>query len=165
MDAITILKDDHRRIERLFLRFERTGVRAKKAQGRIVDRMAADLSAHTALEEHLFYPLVRQSVPDADFVILEGVEEHHVAKLLVKELTKTSPSDEQFAPRVAVLIQVVRQHVEREERDVFPRMRKSVGRARLAAIGDAMRKLQRKARGASPKATRKAARKTLKRVA
>ena len=62
-------------------------------------------------------------------------------------------------------IQAVRQHVEREEREVFPRMRKSVRRARLGEIGDAMRKLQRKARAASPKATKKAAKKTLKHVA
>jgi hemerythrin superfamily protein len=165
MDAITILKNDHRRIEKLFASFEHTGVRAKKTQGRIVDRMAADLKMHTTLEENLFYPLVRQAVPDADFVILEGLEEHHVAKLLLKDLAKTSPSQEQFAPKVTVLIQTVRQHVEREERDVFPQMRKSVGRARVNEIGDVMRKLQRKASGASPKATRKAAKKTLKRVA
>jgi hemerythrin superfamily protein len=165
MDAITLLKNDHRRVEKLFASFERTGKRAKKTRRRIVDRMAADLSMHTTLEEQFFYPLVRQAVPDADSVILEGLEEHHVVKLLLKELAKASPGDEQFAPKVTVLIQAVRQHVQREERDVFPAMRKSVGRARINEIGDAMRKLQRKARGASPKATRKAARKTLKRVA
>jgi hemerythrin superfamily protein len=165
MDAITILKNDHRRVEKLFTSFERTGVRAKKTQGRIVGRMAADLTLHTTLEESLFYPLVRQAVPDADFVILESVEEHDLVRLLLKELAKTSPDDEQFAPKVRVLIQMVRQHVEREEREVFPRMRKSAGRARVNEIGDAMRKLQHKARGASPKATRKAAKKTLKRVA
>ena len=88
-----------------------------------------------------------------------------MVKLLLSELAKISPSDEQFAPKVAVLIQAVRQHVEREEREVFPRMRKSVGRARLGEIGDAMRKLQRKATAASPKATKKAAKKTLKHVA
>jgi hemerythrin superfamily protein len=165
MDAITLLKNDHRRIEKLFTRFERTGEGARKTRRRIVDQMAADLAMHTTLEEHVFYPLVRQSVADADFVILEAREEHHVVKLLLNELTKLSPSDEQFAPKVAVLIQAVREHVEREEREVFPRMRKSVGRARVVEIGDAMRKLQRKAKAASPKATKKAARKTLKRVA
>ena len=165
MDAITLLRSDHRRVEKLCASFERTGGRAKKTRARIVDRMTADLTLHTTLEEQVFYPLVRQSVPDVDFVILESVEEHHVVKLLLAELAELSPSDERFAPKVAVLIQAVRQHIEREEREVFPSMRKSVGRARLGEIGDAMRKLQRKARTASPKATKKAARKTLKRVA
>ncbi len=165
MDAITLLREDHRRIEKLSASFERTSQRAKKTQRRIVDRMAGELTIHTALEEHVFYPLVRQSVPDATFAVLEGLEEHHVVELLLNELAEISPSDEQFVPKVMVLIQTVRRHVEREERDVFPRMRQSVGRARVVEIGDAMRKLQRKAKAASPKATRKAARKTLKRVA
>ncbi len=165
MDAITLLKNDHRRIEKLFSAFERTGGRARKTRRRIVDRMAAELTMHTTLEEHVFYPLARQSVPDADFVILEAVEEHHVVKLLLDELARLSPSDEQFAPKVAVLIRAVRQHVEREEREVFPSMRRSVARARLAEIGGGMAKLERKARAASPKAIKKAAKKTLKRVA
>jgi hypothetical protein len=59
----------------------------------------------------------------------------------------------------------VRHHVEDEERDMFPRMRKTVGRNRVVEIGDAMGKLRRKARTASPKAARKAAKKTLQRVA
>jgi hemerythrin superfamily protein len=165
MDAITLLKNDHRRIEKLFTRFERTGERARKTRRRIVDQVAADLTTHTTLEEHVFYPLVRQSVADSDYVILEAREEHHVVKLLLNELAEISPSDERFAPKVAVLIQAVREHVEREEREIFPRMRKSVGRARVVEIGDAMSKLQRKTRTSSPKATKKAARKTLKRVA
>lgn len=165
MDAITLLKDDHRRIEKLFTRFERTGERARKTRKRLVDQMAAELTMHTTLEEQVFYPLVRQSVTDADFVILEAREEHHVVKLLLNELAEISPRDERFAPKVAVLTRAVREHVEWEERDIFPRMRKSVGRARVVEIGDAMQKLQRKARATSPKATKKAARKTLKRVA
>jgi hemerythrin-like domain-containing protein len=165
MDAITLLRDDHRRIEKLFGSFECTGKRARKTRRRLVDQMAAGLIVHTTLEEHIFYPLVRQSVADADFVILEAIEEHHVVKLLLNELGKISPSDEEFAPKAAVLIQAVRQHVQREEREVFPRMRKSVGRARLGEIGDAMRKVQRKAGAASPKAMKKAAKKTLKHVA
>ena len=165
MDAITLLKDDHRRIEKLFASFDRTGTRAVKTRRRLVSRMAAELTTHAALEEHVFYPLVRQSVPDADFEVLESLEEHHVVKLLLKELLETPADDETFAPKVAVLIETVRHHVEQEERDIFPRMRRSVGRARVVEIGDAMQKFQRKARVASPKTTRKAGRKTLRRVA
>ena len=165
MDAITLLKEDHRRIEGLFASFERTGRRAVKTRRRLVDRMAAELTTHATLEEHVFYPLVRQSVPHTDFVVLESLEEHHIVRLLLNELSDTTPSDEHFGPKVAVLIEAVRHHVEAEERAIFPQMRKNLGRTRLVEIGDAMRRLQRKARAASPKATRKAAKKTLQRVA
>lgn len=72
----------------------------------------------------------RQSVPDAAFVILEALE-NHVVKLLLDELAKMSPSDEQFAPKVAVLIQAVRQHIEREEGGSSP----ACGRAGVPASG------------------------------
>ena len=108
MDEITLLKDDHRRIEKLFTRFERTGERARKTRKRLVDQMAAELTMHTTLEEQVFYPLVRQSVTAADFVILEAREEHHVVKMLLNELAEISPRDERFAPKVAVLTRAVR---------------------------------------------------------
>jgi Ohr subfamily peroxiredoxin len=81
------------------------------------------------------------------------------------ELSDIAPDNEHFARRVAVVMEIVRNHVEHEEKEVFPRMRQTLSRARAIEIGDAMHKLQRKARAASPKATRKAAKKTLQRVA
>ena len=125
MDVITLLKDDHRRIEKLFTGFERTGERARKTRKRLVDQMAAELTMHTTLEEQVFYPLVRQSVTAADFVILEAREEHHVVKMLLNELAEISPRDERFAPKVAVLTRAVREHVEWEELDIVPRTRRA----------------------------------------
>jgi hemerythrin superfamily protein len=166
MDGITLLKDDHRRLEQLFRRFEQTGQRATKTRKRLADRMVAELKAHAALEEQVFYPLVRGSVVDADPMILESLEEHHVAHVLAKELAALAPTEEHFEAKATVLIETVRDHVDSEERQVFPRMRKAVGRRRIVEIGDAMGRLRRKVHKAgSGKAMRKAAKKTLKRVA
>jgi hemerythrin superfamily protein len=166
MDGITLLKDDHRRLEKLFRKFEQSGPRATRSRQRLADRIVTELKIHTALEEQVFYPLVRGSVPDADSMILESLEEHHLTHILGKELTELAPSDEHFGPKAEVLIQTVLAHVHAEERSVFPRMRKAVGRRRIVEIGDAMAKLRPKLQQTgSKKAMRKAARKTLKRVA
>jgi hemerythrin-like domain-containing protein len=93
--------------------------------------------------------------------VLESLEEHHVVRILTKELAGLPASDEHFAAKANVLMETVRHHVESEERQVFPRMRKSLSRKRVIEIGDAMRKVQRKARKTGPgKAMRKAAKKT-----
>jgi hemerythrin superfamily protein len=166
MDGITLLKDDHRRLEKLFRKFEQTGPRATRSRQQLADRMVTELKIHTALEEQVFYPLVRASVVNADNLILESLEEHHVTHILAKELAELAPTDERFGPKAAVLIQTVLVHVQAEERQVFPRMRKAVGRRRIVEIGDAMAKLRRKfQQTGSTKAMRKAAKKTLKRVA
>jgi hemerythrin superfamily protein len=62
MDAITLLRNDHKRIEGLFSSFEETGERAMKSRKRLADRMVTELTAHAVLEEQVFYPLVLESV-------------------------------------------------------------------------------------------------------
>jgi hemerythrin superfamily protein len=166
MDAITLLRNDHKRIEGLFRSFEESGERAIKSRKRLADRMVTELTAHAVLEEQVFYPLVRESARQADGLVLESLEEHHVVHILAKELAGLPASDDHFVAKANVLMETVRHHVESEEHQVFPRMRKSMSRKRLIEIGEAMRRLQRKAHRAGPgKAMRKAARKTLKRVA
>ena len=59
MDAITLLKEDHKTVEKLFKRFEKAGDRAYVEKREIVDRIIEELSKHAAIEEQLFYPVTR----------------------------------------------------------------------------------------------------------
>ena len=74
MDAITLLKDDHKHVEELFKQFERAGDRAYAQKRQIVDRIIEALSKHAAIEEQIFYPAARASVPDVESVVLESLE-------------------------------------------------------------------------------------------
>ncbi len=138
-DAITMLREDHKTVERLFKRLEKAGDRAHVEKRNVVDRMIEALSVHAAIEEQVFYPVVRATVPDAEDRALESIEEHHVVKWLLSELRSMSPEDERFDAKVAVLIDSVRRHVEEEERDLFPKVRKELGRDSLSDLGQAMR--------------------------
>ena len=62
MDAITLLKNDHKDVEKLFKRFEKAGDRAYTEKREIVDRIIEALSKHAAIEEQLFYPVSRATV-------------------------------------------------------------------------------------------------------
>jgi hemerythrin superfamily protein len=70
IDAITMLKEDHRTVESLFKRFERAGDRAFTPKRGIVDKIIAELSKHAAIEEELFYPATRATVPGIDDMVL-----------------------------------------------------------------------------------------------
>ena len=63
MDAIALLKADHRKVEDLFAKFENAGERARKTKRKLVDAIIVELSVHAAIEEQVFYPAVRSSVP------------------------------------------------------------------------------------------------------
>jgi hemerythrin superfamily protein len=138
MDAITLLKQDHKTVEDLFKRFEDTGDRAYVERRRIVDEITEELSVHAAIEEQLFYPVTREVVPEVEDLALEGLEEHHIVKWVLHELEDLPADHERFEAKVTVLIENVRHHVEEEEGDYFPKVRDALGRNALNELGDAM---------------------------
>lgn len=135
MDAITLLKDDHRTVEKLFKRFEQAGERAHVQKRQIVDRIIEELSVHAAIEEQAFYPVARAAVPETEDIVLESLEEHHIVKWLLSELVDMDPAHERFDAKVTVLIENVRHHVEEEESEFFPKVREQLGRNELADLG------------------------------
>jgi hemerythrin superfamily protein len=138
MDAITLLKNDHAEVEKLFQSYEGLGERAYKSKAKLAGRIISALSVHAAIEEQVFYPAVRAEVEDTNSDVLESIEEHHIVKWVLQEIKDTDPRDERFDAKMTVLIENVRHHVKEEEKDMFPRVRKALGRSRLNEIGEAL---------------------------
>jgi hemerythrin superfamily protein len=147
MNAITLLKNDHKTVEDLFKRFEKLGPRAVKTKQDVTERIVRELSIHAAIEEMVFYPAIREAVEkeDLDKMVLESLEEHHIVKWVLWELERTSPADDRFDAKVTVLMESVRHHVEEEEKELFPRVNKIFGRAQLDELGQAMANLKKTA--------------------
>ena len=137
-DAIVLLKDDHKQIRKVFKDFEAAGDNAEKRKGQLVDRMIELLTQHTYIENEVMYPRVRELLPDLEDDVLESYEEHHVADVLVVELSAMKPSDERFDAKTTVLIENVTHHMDEEEQDWFPKVREGLGRKTLQEIGEAM---------------------------
>jgi hemerythrin superfamily protein len=138
MDAIVLLKADHRKVERLFKQFEKAGDRAHRTKRRIADEVIRELTTHAYIEETLFYPTARAAVPQTSEHVLESVEEHHVVAWMLSELAHTEPTDERFDAKMAVLMENVRHHVEEEEQDWFPQVREAMSRKDLRSLGEEM---------------------------
>ncbi|HEU4686109.1 MAG TPA: hemerythrin domain-containing protein [Nitrospira sp.] len=121
IDLVEMLKADHRKVQELFTRFEDADKRTRPA---IASEALKDLEIHTALEEELVYPAIREAIEHEDLVD-QAEEEHHVAKLLIKELQKMSATDERFATKFKVLGELVGHHIEEEEGEIFPQAQDS----------------------------------------
>jgi hemerythrin superfamily protein len=134
-DAIVLLKEDHRSVEKLFKAFERAGEKAFATKRKLVAAMIAELSTHAAIEEQFFYPAVRKEAPRAKDDVLEALEEHHVAKWILSELLRMEPDSERFDAKVTVLIESVRHHIREEEHTLFPEVRSILGRKELLELG------------------------------
>jgi hemerythrin superfamily protein len=146
MDAITSLREDHRRVEKLFKQFEKLakgeGVKQKRA---VVDELIRELATHAAIEEQVFYPEVRRQVDEAEDVVLEGLEEHHIVKWTLSELDGMTGDEDRFDAKVSVLIESVRHHVEEEEGEMFPKVREALGRKALQEMGETLEQARRTA--------------------
>jgi hemerythrin superfamily protein len=121
-DAIALLKEDHRAVEKLFKEFE-----AAKGDGRkqtLARRICLELTVHTMIEEEIFYPACEGKV-DED-LIKEAYVEHDAAKVLIAEIEAgEGQGDEFFDAKVQVLGEQIDHHVDEEEKELFPKVRKA----------------------------------------
>ena len=143
MDAITLLRQDHKAVEKLFKQFEKAKQPAE--QRKVAEKVIKELSVHAAIEEMLFYPAVRERVPKVEDTVLESLEEHYIVKWVLAELEDMKPDHERFKAKMTVLIETVRHHVKEEESELFPEVRKAVGRKELAEVGEALEKAKKTA--------------------
>ena len=116
VDLFEMLKTDHRQVQELFTKFEDADKRTKAS---IAEEALTALEVHAAIEEELVYPAIAEVIEEEDLVN-EAKEEHHVAKLLIKELHKMDAGDEEFATKFKVLGEIVGHHIEEEEGEMFP---------------------------------------------
>ena len=144
-DAIVLLKNDHKEIKRTFDAFEKAGENAHAEKGRLVEKMIELLTVHTYIENEVMYPRVRELLPDLENDVLESYEEHHVADVLVVELSMMKPDDERFTAKTTVLIENVDHHIDEEEKDWFPKVREGLGRKVLQDLGADMLAAKKKA--------------------
>ena len=140
-DPIELLKTDHRRFEKLLEDGEATTDRAIKGRGEILKALTGELSVHEAIEEQILYPALRPHA-EAHEIVLEGIEEHHVADVLIKELHKVAKDNEKWGAKFSVLKESITHHIKEEERMMFPAARAALAREELLALGARMRALK-----------------------
>jgi hypothetical protein len=144
LDALTLLEQDHRSLEDLLKRGESTTERASKQRKALLGAIATELTVHEMIEERLLYPFLEQ-YPETRAIVLEGVEEHHVADVILKELQDTPVTDEQWAAKFKVFKENLEHHIEEEEGPMFRTARGVAGHDALVALGRKMAAMKRAA--------------------
>src|SRR5690348_5853177 len=121
-DAISLLKEDHDAVEKLFKQFE-----SAKGEGRkekLARQICLELTVHTKIEEEIFYPACEGKIEED--MLKEAKVEHDSAKLLMAEIEGGSgQSDDFFDAKVQVLSEQIEHHVEEEEGELFKEVRKT----------------------------------------
>ncbi|MFA4894318.1 hemerythrin domain-containing protein [Brevundimonas sp.] len=136
MDAIAMLKADHRKVEDIFAAFEKATSKAKKQA--LAEQACLELKVHTVIEEEVFYPACRGKIEED--LLNEAYVEHDGAKLMINDIEAGGPEEDFYDAKVKVLSEMIEHHVKEEEM----RSEGMFAQARAAgldmdALADAMR--------------------------
>ena len=132
-DATALLKADHQRVADLFEEFE--SAKSGKSKMSIVAQICTELTVHAQIEEEIFYPAVKAALKDQKMVP-EATVEHAAVKNLIAEVQGKEPYGEMYDAKVKVMGEFVKHHVKEEEKEMFPKVRKTD--LDLKALGDKM---------------------------
>jgi hemerythrin superfamily protein len=111
MDAVAMLKADHRKVEGLFEKFEAATAAGQKQK--LAEQICMELKIHTILEEEIFYPACEGKVEED--MLSEAYVEHDSAKVLIGQIEDSEPAAEFYDAKVKVLSEEIEHHVKEEE--------------------------------------------------
>lgn len=137
-DAVSLIKNDHRLIEKLFEQLKSgTGDRRE-----LVSEVGARLTAHSRAEEQEVYRALAKADPAEQDEVAHSVEEHHEAEKLMHRLERTRPDSADFDRTLAELVGAVMHHVEEEESRILPALAEVVDPAGLERLGTAFERMR-----------------------
>jgi hemerythrin superfamily protein len=125
-DAIKLLMQDHKEVKALFKEYEKL-VKAEAeddAKQALAEQICTMLTVHATIEEELLYPAAHDVLEEDDLVD-EATVEHASAKDLIAQIQAMKPSDELYDAKVTVLAEYIDHHVKEEEKEMFPKLKKT----------------------------------------
>lgn len=143
MELFDLLRQDHEKVRGMFARFDLLKEQPEKNR-REMEKLFADLQreirAHMEGEEKHFYPALREA-EDTHEDILESVEEHHVVKVLLRELDRTQMSEKWIA-KLSVMKENVQHHLQEEEEELFEKAQQVLDKSQLKQIGEQISRMR-----------------------
>ncbi len=117
-DFVTLLTEDHRKVEQLFKQFDETG------DPDVANQIFLELSVHSIIEEELVYGLYSAKVDNKGAA--EARAEHQEAKDLILAIEGMEPGSDEFVTGMTKLKTSVLHHVDEEENELLPKLLKAL---------------------------------------
>ena len=138
MDAMSLLKEDHKKVKKMLAQLESTTERGVKTREELFTRVKQELVVHEAIEEEIFYPALKEH-PKTKEIALEGYEEHHVVDTVMAEIEGVAYDDEKWGAKFTVMKENLEHHIEEEEGEMFKQARQVFDQDELTQLGESMK--------------------------
>ncbi len=135
MDALEFLRRDHDEVRSLFKKL----ATADNGREALADAIALALTAHSHIEEGLFYPILEEQKDQQLIAMVDkSLKDHQEIKSLLKDTSGLHHDSLQLALALMELERHVENHFGEEETQIFPRVRQAIGTGELERIGEAL---------------------------
>ena len=143
VDAITLLKADHKKVKALLETLDKTEAAARRT--RLLDQLEVEIKAHARIEEEIFYPAFKAKAEDSEQMqtFFEAKEEHGLVDIILPKAKASDPESEEFGARAKVLKDLIVHHAKEEEKEMFKQARELFDRDELLSLGDRMERRRR----------------------
>ena len=139
-DALTLLKTDHATVKQLLKRFAATSERATEQRRTLLNQIETEIKAHSRIEEEIFYPAYKEAVRSSDeHIYFESLEEHHLVDVVLAEIKTKGYDSKEFGAKAKVLKDLIEHHAGEEEKEMFPKARKTMEVEQLRELGRRMK--------------------------
>ncbi|MBE0597096.1 MAG: hemerythrin domain-containing protein [Desulfuromonadales bacterium] len=129
---IDTLRQDHQEVKQIFSALLDTDQPSRREE--LVEQLHREILPHMRAEERVIYPSLREHCQDCREEVLESLEEHHAARLVLNELEELAVDNERFRAKTMVLKEMVEHHLREEEKDLFEEMRKNLSEGQAKEI-------------------------------
>jgi len=132
VDVIDVLVSDHRDVTALI--GEIWSVKDPMIRRDLADTAISELVRHAVAEEMYVYPVMRKYLDDGDEAVAHDVEEHKELEQTMKELEAAEVSSTEFDGALRRLEELLADHVQDEETEQFPELRRRVPADELSEL-------------------------------
>jgi hemerythrin-like domain-containing protein len=138
MDALGLVRQDHRRLEGLLERFAQSDGGDPAERAVLAGQVETAVRHHVAVEEELLYPAYRRRATDTRpglDLLDEGEEQHRLIGVLTEELAGMDPDGDGFTAKLRVLAEQIHKHLDAEEAGLLTAIEDLLGDDELLDLG------------------------------
>ncbi len=122
-DIVDIIVEDHKPLKSLIKILKDSDERSLDDRLKAFDEFAELLTLHAAAEEQILYMHMKES-EDLRRDAFEGEVEHALADQIISDCKSSKDDDDLWSAKAKVLAEIVEHHVQEEEEQLFPDLKK-----------------------------------------
>lgn len=132
-DPFALLIQDHRKIMSILDEMAACPAESKIRRARLFLALKRKLAKHAMAEEDVVYPIVRNDSANGD-ERKHLYDEHADMKIFLHDIESQLMNGEDWMASVGPLRELIRNHVDEEEKTIFPELRRELSKSELPKV-------------------------------